>query len=64
MTTLIASDVYAPGPMRRRDVVAVGGRIVRIGAIDLRTVGQLGVTCDVIYASGCVVTPSLIDHVR
>lgn len=61
MTLIAGGEVYAPGPIGRRDVLAVGGRIARIGAIDLRTVEQLGVSCDFIDATGCVVTPGLID---
>jgi beta-aspartyl-dipeptidase (metallo-type) len=62
MVTLIAGgDVYDPEPRGRRDVLAVGSRIASIGAVDRRALEGLGIPYDVVDATGCVVTPGLID---
>jgi beta-aspartyl-dipeptidase (metallo-type) len=61
MTLIAGGDVYAPGPAGRRDVLAIGGRIARIGTIDRPALEHLGVPYDVIDATGCVVMPGLID---
>ena len=62
MLTLIAGgEVYAPGPIGRRDILAAGGRIAGIGSIERKKLDELGVPYDFIDATGCVVTPGLID---
>src|SRR5918993_4704980 len=62
MITLIAGgEVYAPEPLGRRDLLAVGGKIARVGTVDRRAIDHLGIPYDVIDAVGCVVTPGLID---
>jgi beta-aspartyl-dipeptidase (metallo-type) len=54
-------DVYAPRPLGRQSVLLLDGRIARIGAIDRLQVEALGVECETVDASGCIVCPGLID---
>jgi beta-aspartyl-dipeptidase (metallo-type) len=54
-------DVYAPAPLGRQSLLLLDGRIARIGAIDRRQVESLGVECEVIDATRCIVCPGLID---
>ncbi|MEN3328677.1 MAG: hypothetical protein V7638_3484 [Acidobacteriota bacterium] len=62
MFTLIEQgEVYAPECLGKTSVLLNGGTILKIGEIDASTVEQLGLPLDVIDASGCVVTPGLID---
>lgn len=61
MTLIAGGDVYAPAPMGRQDVLAIGGRIASIGSVDRRAIDGVGVPYDVVDATGCVVTPGLID---
>jgi beta-aspartyl-dipeptidase (metallo-type) len=62
MLTLIENgDVYAPEPQGRRSVLLVDGRIGKVGAVDRRALDSLGVEHDVVDATGCVVTPGIID---
>ena len=49
-------DVYSPAPLGRTTIVVAGGRIEKIGDVDAR-----GFDPQVIDASGCIVTPGLID---
>lgn len=62
MFTLIENgDVYGPEPMGRTSILLVDETIQKIGNVDRRAVEQLGVPLEVIDASGCYVTPGLID---
>jgi beta-aspartyl-dipeptidase (metallo-type) len=61
MTLIAGGDVYAPGPIGRHDVLAIGDRIASIGTVDRRAIDNVGVPYDVVDATGCVVTPGLID---
>jgi beta-aspartyl-dipeptidase (metallo-type) len=62
MFTLIEQgEVYGPESLGKTSVLLNGGTILKIGEIDASTVEQLGLPLDVIDASGCVVTPGLID---
>jgi beta-aspartyl-dipeptidase (metallo-type) len=54
-------EVYAPEPLGRRDLLMINDRVARVGDIDRRPVQQLGLDLEVIDATGCVVTPGLID---
>ncbi|MFN2636495.1 MAG: amidohydrolase family protein [Gemmatimonadaceae bacterium] len=54
-------EVYSPEHRGRRDILLANGQIEKIGSIDRRKLDALGVEHDVIDASGCVVTPGLID---
>jgi beta-aspartyl-dipeptidase (metallo-type) len=53
--------LYAPGPLGRKDVLVANNAIEKIGDIDRRALDALGVEHEVIDATGCVVTPGLID---
>jgi beta-aspartyl-dipeptidase (metallo-type) len=66
MFTLIEhGEVHAPAPRGRTSVFLAGDRIAHVGAVDRadaeRFVRALGHTLDVVDATGCVVTPGLID---
>jgi beta-aspartyl-dipeptidase (metallo-type) len=62
MFTLIENgEVYGPEPRGRSAVLLVNDRVATVGAVDRRAVLALGVPCDVIDASGCLVTPGFID---
>ena len=62
MLTLIENgEVYTPEPAGRRSVLLVDGKVGRIGDVDRDAVERLGLDHEVIDASGCVVTPGLVD---
>lgn len=62
MLTLIENgEIYGPEPLGRGDVLLFGDRIARTGEIDRRAVEGLGMELAVIDATGCLVTPGLID---
>ena len=62
MLTLIeGGEVYAPEPLGRVSVLLVDGRIGRVGEVDRAAVRKLGLDLEVIDASGCAVTPGIID---
>src|SRR5215216_5406300 len=62
MYTLIENgDVYGPEPLGKTSVLLSDSTILNIGEIDASKVEQLGLPLDVIDASGCFVTPGLID---
>lgn len=62
MLTLIENgEVYLPEPGGRMSVLLMNNAIARIGNIERADVERLGVELEVIDASGCVVTPGLID---
>ena len=62
MFTLIENgEVYSPEPMGRHPVLLANDKIVKIGGISLDDVKALGVELETIDASGCYVTPGLID---
>jgi beta-aspartyl-dipeptidase (metallo-type) len=62
MLTLIENgEIYAPEPRGRGSVLIFGGRVARVGEIDARAVEALGLELSVIDATGCLVTPGLID---
>jgi beta-aspartyl-dipeptidase (metallo-type) len=62
MITLVSNgSVYAPEPLGRADVLILGERIAKVGAVDRRAAEALGVDVEVVDASGCLVAPGLID---
>src|SRR5215218_4209951 len=62
MLTLIENgDVYAPEHLGEQSILLVDGKIGRLGVIDRDAVEALGIDVEVIDASGCYVTPGLID---
>ena len=54
-------EIYAPERLGENSVLIANDRIERIGAIDRRPLDALGVDYETIDATGCVVTPGLID---
>lgn len=62
MLTLIENgDVYGPEPLGRTSVLLTDGKIGKIGAVDRKALEALGVECEIIDASNCIVAPGLID---
>src|SRR4051812_3280420 len=62
MLTLIQNgEVFAPERLGRQDVLIANQTIELIGNVDRRKLDALGVEHEVIDATGCVVTPGLID---
>jgi beta-aspartyl-dipeptidase (metallo-type) len=62
MLTLIENgEIYAPEPRGRGSVLILGDRIARVGEVDARAAEALGLELAVIDATGCLVTPGLID---
>jgi beta-aspartyl-dipeptidase (metallo-type) len=62
MLTLIhGGEVYTPQPIGVQSLLLAGDTILKIGAIDRQALRALGIPCLVIDATGCVVTPGLID---
>src|SRR5688572_29638123 len=62
MFTLIENgEVYAPERLGKTSLLLANDRIIKIGETDRSDLKSIGVEVDVIDASGCVVTPGLID---
>ncbi|MFL5576951.1 MAG: amidohydrolase family protein [Gemmatimonadaceae bacterium] len=62
MISLIENgEVYAPEHRGRQSVLLLDGKIAKVGAVDRRAAEALGVECEVIDASDCIVCPGLID---
>jgi beta-aspartyl-dipeptidase (metallo-type) len=62
MLTLIQNgQIFAPEPRGKQDLLIANQSIEKIGTIDRRKLDALGIEHDVIDATGCVVTPGLID---
>src|SRR4051812_47152295 len=55
------AEVYAPEHKGRQDILVANRQIEKVGRVHRRKIEALGVDCDVIDATGCVVTPGLID---
>ncbi|MFL5600028.1 MAG: amidohydrolase family protein [Gemmatimonadaceae bacterium] len=55
------ADVYAPEHRGRQDILVANRQIEKVGRVDRRKLESLGIDCDVIDATGCVVTPGFID---
>jgi beta-aspartyl-dipeptidase (metallo-type) len=62
MLTLVENgDLYAPEKRGRSSVLLVDGKIGLVGDIDRGALEATGLPVEVIDATGCVVTPGLID---
>jgi beta-aspartyl-dipeptidase (metallo-type) len=61
LTLVENGEVYAPAALGRRDVLVLDRRIARIGAVDRRALAALELELETIDASGCLVTPGLVD---
>jgi beta-aspartyl-dipeptidase (metallo-type) len=62
MLTLIhGGEVYTPEPIGVQSLLLAGDTILKIGRIDRQALRSLDIPCATIDATGCVVTPGLID---
>lgn len=62
MLTLIENgDLFAPEQRGKASVLLLDGRIGKVGNVDGAAVERLGIECNVIDATGCIVTPGFID---
>lgn len=55
------AELYAPKPLGRSSVLLIDNTIKKIGYINRSAVEALGLELHVIDATGCVVTPGIID---
>src|SRR5215208_5661758 len=60
-TVIENGEVYGPEPLGRTPVLLADSTILKIGEVDARKLEELGLPVEVIDASGCLVTPGLID---
>ncbi|HEX2268847.1 MAG TPA: amidohydrolase family protein [Pyrinomonadaceae bacterium] len=62
MITLIENgEVYGPQPLGQASVLLVDGTIQKVGDVDAHVIERLGLLFEVVDATGCFVTPGLID---
>lgn len=62
MFTLIENgDVYSPKPIGKQSILVINNKIIKMGAIDARSLKAIDDDVDVIDASNCLVLPGLID---
>ena len=62
MFTLIQNgEIYGPEPMGHNSVLLGGRTVLKIGDIDPHAIERLGLQFEVIDATGCFVTPGIID---
>ncbi|HEU4454393.1 MAG TPA: amidohydrolase family protein [Longimicrobium sp.] len=62
MLTLIQNgEVYAPEPLGQRSILLTDGKIGKVGSVDRAAVEAVGLDCEIIDATGCIVAPGLID---
>lgn len=60
MLVLINGTVHSPAPLGRQTIVVAGGRIEKIGDVDVDALVRM-FGAEVIDAAGCIVAPGLID---
>lgn len=65
-TVIHGAEVYAPEPLGKREILLVDGKFAQISAqVDRAAVKKLKIPYQEIDATGCIVTPGLIDpHVH
>jgi beta-aspartyl-dipeptidase (metallo-type) len=61
LTLILNGEIYAPEPLGRHDVLILNDRIAKIGEVDQRALASLKLELEIVDASGCLVTPGLID---
>jgi beta-aspartyl-dipeptidase (metallo-type) len=62
MLTLIEhGDVYGPEPAGMQSILLCGETIIKIGSVSAAALASLDVSCTIIDAGGCFVTPGFID---
>jgi len=54
-------EVYTPAPVGKQQVLLTDGKIGKVGEVDRKAVESIGVECEVIDATGCLVVPGFID---
>lgn len=62
LTLITGGEVYAPEPKGNQDILLVGDRVGRVGKLDAAAVRALGLPCEVVDASGCIVAPGIVDN--
>jgi beta-aspartyl-dipeptidase (metallo-type) len=60
-TVIENGEIYTPEPQGPNSILLCGEKILKIGEIDYRALESLKVKIDLIDATGCLVTPGLID---
>jgi beta-aspartyl-dipeptidase (metallo-type) len=61
MLLIEGAEIFAPEPRGSQAVLAVAGVIARIGSVDRRAIEASGLPVEAIDATGCILTPGLID---
>ncbi len=61
VTLIENGEVYAPEKLGRTSVLALGSQIAKVGCIDRAALERSSIPCEVIDASGLLVTPGFID---
>ena len=65
IVALTGAEVFAPERLGRVDLLSLGGRIDRVGELDLGALERLGVGCEVLDCAGALVIPGFVDpHVH
>src|SRR5215216_5294208 len=54
-------ELFDPVTRGKQSLLVAGDCVAKLGEIDRAALDRLGVDCDVIDASDCVITPGLID---
>jgi beta-aspartyl-dipeptidase (metallo-type) len=54
-------ELYDPEPRGRQSILIANDKIEKVGAVDRRALDTLAVEYEVVDASGCLITPGLID---
>lgn len=60
-TIIQGGELYAPDYLGKQDILVANGKIAKIGQIDPAALKALGLECEVIEATHCIVMPGLID---
>jgi beta-aspartyl-dipeptidase (metallo-type) len=61
LTLITGGDVYSPAPQGPQSVLLGGEHVAAIGEIDGRSLAGSGLPITILDATGCVVTPGLVD---
>jgi beta-aspartyl-dipeptidase (metallo-type) len=62
MLTLIRNGaLHVPAPAGVQSLLLVGDRIARLGSVEEAALSALGLPVEVVDATGCIVTPGLVD---
>jgi beta-aspartyl-dipeptidase (metallo-type) len=61
LTLIENGEVYTPEPAGKRSVLLTDGKVAKVGEVDRGAMEKLGVECETIDATGCLVVPGFID---